>query len=269
MTSGPGHEHVARAVHHHGEVGDGRRVDRAAGARPHDRGDLRHDAGRERVAEKDVRVAGKGKHALLNPGAARIVQADDRRAHPHGQIHDLDDLRGVRFRQRPAEHREVLRERVHGAAIDAPMTGDDAVAGNQLIADAEVTAPVGDEFVELFEAAGVEKEVYPLAGGQLPRLVLPPRPGLAATLFGKLLECTQAIDCREIGRTSPPGARSHFGRLGLLPVLEELLEPDVGERVLEAGLDDRRRTRADVGAHAAPLRRCASATGRSRRGSRS
>src|SRR3712207_8308188 len=43
-----------------------RRVDGAAGARAHDRGDLRHHAGRERVAEEDVGVAGERDHAFLD-----------------------------------------------------------------------------------------------------------------------------------------------------------------------------------------------------------
>ena len=64
---GTGHEHVARALDHDVEVGDGRGIHRAAGARPHDGGDLRDDAGRERVAqEKDVGVAAEREHAFLD-----------------------------------------------------------------------------------------------------------------------------------------------------------------------------------------------------------
>ena len=68
---GAGDEHVAGVLHHHDEVGDRRRVDRAAGARAHDRGDLRDDAGGERVAEKDVGVAAEREHAFLDARAAR------------------------------------------------------------------------------------------------------------------------------------------------------------------------------------------------------
>ena len=77
---GAGDEHVARLLHHDDEVGDRRRIDRAAGARPHDGGDLRHDAGGERVAQEDVGVAAERQHAFLNARAARIVEADHRRA---------------------------------------------------------------------------------------------------------------------------------------------------------------------------------------------
>ena len=87
-----------------------------------------HDARGQRVAQEDVRVAAEREHAFLNPRAAGVVQADDGRAHLHGQVHHLDDLRGVGFRQRPAEHREVLREGIDRPAVDAAVAGDDAVA---------------------------------------------------------------------------------------------------------------------------------------------
>ena len=114
---GPGHEHVARVLHHDGEVGDRRRIDGAAGARAHDGGDLRDDARGERVAKKDVGVAGERQHAFLDARAAGIVEADDRRAHLHRQIHDLDDLRGVGLGERAAEDGEVLREGVGEPAV--------------------------------------------------------------------------------------------------------------------------------------------------------
>ena len=44
---------------------------------------------------------------------------DNRRAELHRQIHDLDDLGGVGFRDRSAEHGEVLREREDLPAVDA------------------------------------------------------------------------------------------------------------------------------------------------------
>src|SRR5438128_6826963 len=42
---------------------------------------------------------------------------------------------------------------------------------------------------------------------------------------------------------------SHFGALGLLPILQEFLQADVGERMLEQLVDHRRGHRHDVGAH--------------------
>src|SRR5205823_6231796 len=87
-------------------------------------------------------VATERENAFLNARAARVVQADDRRSELQREIHDLHDLRGVRLRQRCAEHGEVLREREHLAAVDEAVAGDDAVAWNELLRHAEVAAAV-------------------------------------------------------------------------------------------------------------------------------
>ena len=76
------------------------------------------------------------------------------------------------FAQRPAEHREILGEHVHQPAVDAAVAGDDAVAGNHLLIESEIGGAVGDEAVELDEAALVEQQIEPLAGGELALLVL-------------------------------------------------------------------------------------------------
>ncbi len=183
-----GDEHVARALDHDVEVGDRGRVDGAAGARPHDRGNLRDDARSERVPEEDVGVAAEREHALLDARATRVVEPDDRRAHLHRQIHDLDDLRGVGFRQRSAEDGEVLRERVDRPSLDAAGARDDPVAGHDLLLHPEVEAAVGDELVDLVEGAGVEQEIDPLARRELPDVVLPFQAIVAAAAFGAALE---------------------------------------------------------------------------------
>ena len=121
-------EHVARALDHHREVRHRRRVDRAAGARPEDDRDLGHDARREDVAQEDLRVTAERRDALLDARPARVVEADDRRADLHRQVHDLADLLGVRLGQRAAEDREVLAEDEDEPAVDGAVAGDDAVA---------------------------------------------------------------------------------------------------------------------------------------------
>ena len=197
---GPGHEHVARVLHHDGEVGDRRRIDGAAGARAHDRGDLRHHARRQRVAKEDVGVAAERDDAFLDARAARVVQADDGRAHLHGQVHDLHDLRGVGLRQRPAEDGEVLRERVGQPAVDPSVAADDAVAGHDLLGHAEVAAAVRDELVDLFEGAGVEQQVDALARRQLAGVALAAETVLAAAQLGAPLEVGQVIVVHPSGR---------------------------------------------------------------------
>ena len=175
-----GHEHVARVLDHDVEVGNRRRVDGAAGAGPHNRRDLRDDARGERVSQEDVGVAAEREHAFLDARAPRVVQPDDRRAHLHRQIHDLDDLGGVGLRQRTAEDGEVLGKGVDRAALDPSRAGDNAVAGNDLLVHAEVEAAVGDEFVDFVEAPGIEEEIDPLTRRELSGVVLPFQPIVAA-----------------------------------------------------------------------------------------
>ena len=167
-----GDEHVARRFDHEHEVGDRRRVDRAARARPQHRRQLGHDARRQRVAQEDVGVAGQRHDALLDARAARIVEPDDRRARLHRQVHHLADLPGVRLGQRAAEHGEVLREHEDGAPVDRAVAGDDAVAQHLVLGHAEVGAAVGDQLVHLDEAARVAQQLDALARGQLAGLVL-------------------------------------------------------------------------------------------------
>ena len=156
---GPGHEHVGGVLDHEHEVGDGRRVDRAARARPHDGRDLRHHARGQGVAQEDVGVAGQRDHALLDPRAARVVEADDRGARLHGEVHDLADLPRVGLGERAAEDREVLGEHEDRPAVDAPRAGHHPVARDALLVHAEVAALVDDEAVHLGERALVEQQL--------------------------------------------------------------------------------------------------------------
>ena len=80
------------------------------------------DAGGQRVPEEDVGIAAERDHPFLDPRAAGVVEPDDRRPIPEGQVHHLADLFGVRFGERAAEHGEVLGEDVHQPAVDAAVS---------------------------------------------------------------------------------------------------------------------------------------------------
>jgi len=112
-------------------------------------------------------VPGERDHSLLDAGATRVVQADDRRAVGDREVHDLADLLGVRLREGTAEHREVLGEHVHVPAVDRAGARDDSVARNPGPIEAEVTRAVLDQAIELEERAGVEQQLDALARGQL------------------------------------------------------------------------------------------------------
>ena len=181
---GAGYVHLAGALGHEDEVGDGGRVDGAARAGAHDDGDLRHDAGREGVEQEDVAVALQAGDALLDARAARVLDADDGGAHLHGEVHDLADLLRNDLRQGPAHDGEVLCEGEDLPAVDAAVAGHDSVAENLLVSEAELRRAVRGEAVQLLEGAGVDEQGQALAGGQLALLVLLRDAPLAAAREG-------------------------------------------------------------------------------------
>ena len=200
------HEHVADAVDHEDEIGDGGRVDRPAGTRAEDGADLRNHSGSQRVAQKEVRVAAERYDALLDARATRIVQADHGDAGLERVVQHLHDLLGVRLRERAPEHGEVLAEHVDGPAVDRPVTGDDPVSGISLILEPEVGASVLDEAIQLDKRAGIQQNVQPLARAELPFLVLASQPFGSATFLARasqLLELVQLGSHRHLSILTP------------------------------------------------------------------
>src|SRR5262249_41645164 len=111
-------EHVRRVVNHDVEVGDGRTVDSAPGARAHDATDLWHDAACESISQKNVCVTAEADNTFLNSRPTGIVESDNRRTNFHCEIHDFANFLGVSFRKGTAEHGEVLSEYKNLSAID-------------------------------------------------------------------------------------------------------------------------------------------------------
>src|ERR1700735_2789978 len=167
-----GDEHVRSIARHENKIGDSRRINRAARAWAHDRADLRYHAAGQRISEKNLGVARKRHHALLNSRAPEIVQANYGRAGAHRQIHNFRDFRRVCFGKRTAENGEVLGEDIDEAAFDAAVTGDEAIAWRALHFPAEIGGMVADKLVELFEGAFVEQQVNAFARAEFSLLVL-------------------------------------------------------------------------------------------------
>ena len=94
-----GYKHVGSGLDHEHEVGDCRRVDSAAGTRAHDGRDLGHYARGEGVAKKNVGIAGERGDPLLDPRTTRVVEANNRRADLHREVHNLADLCCIGLRQ--------------------------------------------------------------------------------------------------------------------------------------------------------------------------
>ena len=180
---GAGDEHVRGLLDHEDEVGHRRRVDGAARARAHDRRDLRDHPRALDVADEDVAVGAERDHALLDPGAARVVEADHRRPDLRRQVHDLAHLLRHHLAERAAEDGEVLAEDEHRAPVDGPVAGDHRVSPGTLVVHVEFVRAVADEGVELLERARVEQLLDPLARGQLALRVL-----LLNRLFGRRVD---------------------------------------------------------------------------------
>src|SRR5438309_9297533 len=105
-------------MNHESEVGHGRRVHGAAGARSQDEAELGNYPARFDVAPEDLRVARQRHHTFLDARAARVVDADDRDPVPESQVHHLDDLLREHLAERASEHRGVMAEEHHVAAVD-------------------------------------------------------------------------------------------------------------------------------------------------------
>ena len=186
-------EHVGSFAGHEDEIGDGRRIDGAAGAGAHNGANLRNDAARKRVAQKNIRVTSKRSDAFLDAGAAGIVQANYWSAGAHGKVHDFANLLRVGFGERAAEHSKVLCEDVNQAAVDSSKAGNEAVSCGPLLLHTKIHAAVADEFVELFKRALVEQQMDALARGQLAGLVFALAALGAAASLGFRFQATQLL----------------------------------------------------------------------------
>jgi len=111
----------------------------------------------------------------------------------------------VRFGERATEDREVLGKNVNHAAIDRAPAGHDSIARDPVFLRTEFRVAVLDEHVELLEGIGVEKELDPLAGGELAAVVLgldPRFPAAHARPLPPLFELLEDM----LHRIAPPDA---------------------------------------------------------------
>ncbi len=189
----PGDEHLGLA-RLDDEVGEGGRVGGAAGAGAADERDLRHGAGEHDVGVEDAAVAGQRVDALLNAGAAGVVDEDERAAALEGQLHHVGDLEGVDLAGGAAEDGEVLAGEVDEPAVDGGGAGDDAVGGDLLAGQAEVDLAVLGEQADLLEAARIDEGVDALAGGELALLLLLGQALGAAALLEALPVLAEVLD---------------------------------------------------------------------------
>ena len=213
-------EHVRRLAHHEDEVGHRRRVDRTTGARPEDHRDLRDDTGRLHVAAEDAAVAGKAHHTLLDAGTGAVVEPDHRRAGLEREVHQLVDLLGEHLAERTAEHREVLAEHEHLAAVDRAPAGDDTV-GVGTVVEPCVVGAMPSEHVELVEAAVVEQVVDPFTSEHLALGVLPLDRSLRTGVHCRIATGVEVVDLLlhrgHAPHATSPKVTGGKGALGIRP----------------------------------------------------
>src|SRR5436190_2968303 len=194
---GAGDEHVRAAFDHQHEVGHRGRVDGPTGARPHDQAELRDHARRLDIPPEDLRVAGEGDDALLDPRPAGVVDPDHRAAELRRQVHHLADLLREDLRETAAEDREVLREDEYTPAEDRPVAGDDRIAVGPPLPHPELGLAVTHVAVELDERAGIEELFRALTREELALVSLTLDRALAAGVTGFVAQLLQAL---ELGR---------------------------------------------------------------------
>jgi len=188
--------HVARALDHEDPVRQSRRVDGASRRGAHDGRDLGDVARADRVAVEDPAVALQGGHALLDAGAAGVVERDEGLLGVLGHVHDLPDLAGVHLAEAAAGAREVLGGGEDGAPVDVAEAADDGVGVDLLVGEPEQGGSLLDEELHFLERARVIELQQALAGRHLARFVLLLDGGLSA-LFHELLafrfECLDSV----------------------------------------------------------------------------
>jgi hypothetical protein len=73
------------------------------------------------------------------------------------------------------------------------VTGDHAIAGDNLILHPEIAAPVRDQLVDFFEGVGIEQQVDPLTRRQLTGRVLPLDASLAAAELCAAFQISESL----------------------------------------------------------------------------
>ncbi len=149
---------------------------------------------RDHVALEHLAIAAERGDAFLDARAAGVEQADDRRARLQRHVLDFRDLARVRFRERAAEHGEVLGEHERLPPVHRAPAGDHAVAGDFGLLHAEIGIAVLHEGVEFLEAAFVQQKIDALARGQFAALVLRLDARLAAAELGARPPLFQLVD---------------------------------------------------------------------------
>ena len=189
-----GDKHLRDIFNHEYEVGQRRRINRAAGTRAENQGNLRDNARSDGVAIEDFAVAGQRADTLLDTGATGIVDTDNRAFHLQCMVHNLGNLAGVLETQRTAGHREVLRVDADRGTENRTRTCNYTITRKVFLVHAKIATVVLDEHVVLVKRILVQQGEDTFARRHLAHGNLLLDGSLAATHFNDRLLLSKCLD---------------------------------------------------------------------------
>ena len=215
---GTAREHLARAPHHHVEVGEAGFHRRQPGHRTEHRGDDGDPAeqvfdARRRGVRRDV-----GASDLLeglDAAAGRVEESHVRQAPAERQLLGVAALVADRGVGGAAAHGEVAAVQHRPAAVQAGEA-DDPVGGPHVLELVAVVAGHAGELADLLERTLVSEHVETLPDRQLAAAVLLRDAGFAAHLPGELAAPPQFLDFSLPDHGCSPGPIRSAGKDGTL-----------------------------------------------------
>ncbi len=146
-----GNEHVADPLGHDDEIGDSRRIDRAARAGTQLDADLGNHPAGQRVAVEQLTESPQGEHAFLDARAAAIAEPDDRDASLHGHIHDLEHLLAGDLAEGAPKDGEIRGVQADAPPVNFGEPGDHPVPWDAVFLHAKIAVAVKHESIDLLE----------------------------------------------------------------------------------------------------------------------
>ena len=179
--------HRRRALHHGHEVGEGGDVGGAGGAGTEHGRHHRHDARHDDLLTEQVAGLGEGRpRGRPHARAGRVEQPHHGDLLIEGHLAHALHLALSRGAHGTAQDGEVVGRHRHGATVDAPHPGDDAVGGRLAALRGQPVVHVLGQLAELDEAGPVEQQVEAFPHVELALAVLTLDPLLAAHGDGPL-----------------------------------------------------------------------------------
>ena len=105
-------------------------------------------------------------NTLLDPGAASVVDPDERDAKRRRKVNDLVDLFSGHLAQGPPVHGEILGKNAYFSSVDCPEAGYDPVGVGPFVLGRPLRAALG-KHVELLKGPRVQEIVDALPGSHL------------------------------------------------------------------------------------------------------